>query len=641
MNPRLVAIAGPLNGSTFALKKEEMTLGRLESNYVVVPDMAVSRQHCAIRREDDGFKLVDLQSRNGCFVNSVPVKEHQLQEGDRLEIGESKFLFQTGAEEHASSGMVELRDDGVIAGQTIVLRREDALYLHPDRLTGSDSPTWQTRDLRALLRVSRAINSGGSLDALAGRLLKLIMEFAPADRGAILLDVGSDGEFQHTASWDRRTGTDSTVQVSRTLVSRVLKASQSLWYKETSQDPRFRDAESSIAASLSTDVLAVPISGSQGAIGVIYLAIGNPAGHFERADLELATGIAGLSGAAFETALTVKRLELENERLQGEIEANYKMVGRSPAMQEVYRLITRLARQGSTVLITGESGTGKELVARALHANGPRSAKPFAAVNCAALVETLFESEIFGHEKGAFTGAVALKKGKIEIAEGGTLFLDEIGEMAFPLQAKLLRVLQEREFERLGGTRMLKTDVRVIVATNRELEKEMKNGTFRQDLFFRLNVVRIHVPCLRERRDDIIPLANHFLSKYCPQAKRRLMTISPEAQKYLKAYDWPGNVRELENAMERAVVMGAEDVVRPEDLPDAIGDAEPAAGGETLFHEAVRQAKKEAIAKALERTGGSVGKAAAMLGLHVNYLHRLISTLGLRPSKPGDEHFDS
>jgi transcriptional regulator with GAF, ATPase, and Fis domain len=637
MNPRLVAVAGPLKDSIFSLERDETTLGRLESNDVAVPDMAVSRQHCVIRQDAGGFKLVDLHSRNGCFVNSVQVKEHQLQEGDRLEIGESKFVFQVRAQAAPSSGMVELRDDTVASGGTVTLSREDALYLQPDELALNDSPTRLARDLRALLRVSKAINSGGSLDALAGRLLALIMELVPADRGAILLDVGIDGEFQHAAGWDRRTGAEATVQVSRTLVCQVLKDGRSLWYKDHSQDPRLRDAERSVAALLTSDVLAVPIAGSQCAVGVIYLALLSPAGHFERADLELATGIAGLSGAAFENALTVKRLEIENERLQGEIEANYKMVGRSPAMQEVYRLITRVARQGSTVLITGESGTGKELVARALHASSARAAKPFAAVNCAALVETLFESEIFGHEKGAFTGAVALKKGKIETAEGGTLFLDEIGEMAFPLQSKLLRVLQEREFERVGGTRMLKSDVRLIAATNRDLEKEIKNGRFRQDLFFRLNVVRIHVPRLCERREDIVPLANHFLSKYCPEAKRRVMTISPDAQKYLKAYDWPGNVRELENAMERAVVMSTEDVVRPEDLPDAIVDAEPAVGSETLFHEAVRQAKKDVITKALERTGGSVGKAAALLGLHVNYLHRLISTLGLRPPKQAEE----
>src|SRR5579863_3624875 len=230
MNPRLVAVAGPLKGSTFSLEKDEMTLGRLDTNQIVVPDMAVSRQHCTIRRENGGFKLLDLQSRNGCFVNSVPVKEHQLQEGDRLEIGESKFLFQTGAQKQASSGSVELRDDSVTAGRTVVLRREDALYLQPDRPTGSHAATRQGRDLRALLRVSQAINAGGSLDALAGRLLILIMELVSADRGAILLDVGSDGEFQHTASWDRRSGASTTVQASRTLVSQVMKTGEALWY---------------------------------------------------------------------------------------------------------------------------------------------------------------------------------------------------------------------------------------------------------------------------------------------------------------------------------------------------------------------------------------------------------------------------
>ena len=632
MNPRLVSISGPLRGGVFALQKDETALGRLDSNQIVVPDRAVSRQHCVVRREKDGFKLIDLQSHNGSFVNSVPVREHQLQEGDRIEIGESRFLFQTAGEESAWSGTVELREDRVLSGQTVCLRREDAVYLQPDRLSVGDAPAGQARELQSLLRVSQAINSGGSLEALAGRLLALIMELVPADLGAILLDPGSDGEFGLRLAWDRRAGGDTTIQVSRTMVRLALEDGRARWYQDNSSGSHLCDAASSVVASLSSDVLAVPIACSRGSFGVIYLTMLGPFEHFNRAHLELTTAVAGLSGAAFESALTLKRLELENERLQGEIEADYKMVGRSPGMQEVYRLINLLARKGSTVLITGESGTGKELVARALHANSSRACKPFVAVNCAALVETLFESEVFGHEKGAFTGANGMKKGKIEAAEDGTLFLDEIGEIAPQEQAKLLRVLQEREFERVGGTRTLKTNARVIVATNRNLDEARKSGSFRQDLFFRLDVVRVPVPPLRQRREDIMALANHFVLKYCREAKRQPMTISPEAERILKAYDWPGNVRELQNAMERAVVLGTEDVIRPESLPDALLDAEPADGGTTPFHEAIRQAKRDVLFQALERTDGSVVKAAELLGLHVNSLHRLLRILGIRPT---------
>src|SRR5581483_5626012 len=293
----------------------------------------------------------------------------------------------------------------------------------------------------------------------------------------------------------------------------------------------------------------------------------------------------------------------------------------------------RVAPKESTVLVFGESGTGKELVARAIHRNSGRSKKPFVAINCAALADTLLESELFGHEKGAFTGAIAQKKGKLEIGEGGTVFLDEIGELAPLLQAKLLRVLQEREFERVGGTRTIKLDVRLIAATNRDLEQEVKNARFREDLFYRLNVVSIRVPALREHRDDIPLLASYFASKYAQRANRAVLGVSPQARTYLMSYDWPGNVRELENAIERAVVLGSSELILPEDLPEAVLEkAEPVAGaGGNTFHDALRETKKQLILNAFEQASGNYTDAARLLGLHPNYLHRLIRNLNMKP----------
>ena len=228
-------------------------------------------------------------------------------------------------------------------------------------------------------------------------------------------------------------------------------------------------------------------------------------------------------------------------------------------MRSLYRQIGRVAPSDSTVLITGESGTGKELVARAIHSNSPRAERPFVAINCAAITETLLESELFGHERGAFTGAIAQKKGRLETADGGTVLLDEIGELSPALQAKLLRVLQEREFERVGGTRSIAVDFRLVAATNRDLEQAIAAGTFRRDLYYRLNVVSLAVPPLRERPEDIPLLANHFARRHAANMKRRVTGVSPEALACLMAYDWPGNVRELENAIERAVVLGSTD----------------------------------------------------------------------------------
>jgi transcriptional regulator with GAF, ATPase, and Fis domain len=246
------------------------------------------------------------------------------------------------------------------------------------------------------------------------------------------------------------------------------------------------------------------------------------------------------------------------------------MIGDSEPLRALQRSIVRTAQTASTVLILGETGTGKELVARAIHHSGPRARKPFVAVNCAALSETLLESELFGHEKGAFTGAFCQKKGRLEVAEGDTVFLDEVGEIPLQLQVKLLRVLQERQMERVGGTQPIKLDIRLIAATNRNLEDEVRSGRFRQDLYYRLNVVALRTPALRHRPGDIFSLAMHFAVKFGQQCGRRITGITPEAQAYLSHYDWPGNIRELENAIERAVVLGAGDMIQLEDLPESI-----------------------------------------------------------------------
>jgi transcriptional regulator with GAF, ATPase, and Fis domain len=300
-------------------------------------------------------------------------------------------------------------------------------------------------------------------------------------------------------------------------------------------------------------------------------------------------------------------------------------------MAAVLGFVAKVAPTDSTVLITGESGTGKELVARALHQNSPRAARPFVAINCAALAETLLESEMFGHERGAFTGAVLQKKGKIEVADGGTLFLDEVGELAPPLQAKLLRVLQEHVFERVGGTRPIKVDVRLITATNRDLKEMTRTGGFREDLFYRINVVALEVPTLRERREDIPLLARYFASKYGERCNRRVAGITSGALDCLVSYQWPGNVRELENAIERAVVLGSGEMIRPEDLPESVLEAEPRGGPSvTRYHEALQETKKQLIVKAFKEAGGNYVETARLLDVHPNYLHRLIRNMDLK-----------
>jgi transcriptional regulator with GAF, ATPase, and Fis domain len=344
--------------------------------------------------------------------------------------------------------------------------------------------------------------------------------------------------------------------------------------------------------------------------------------------------IATLGAMALETVQEVERLNTEKALLIERLDQTglpFGMVGASPALRKLMQMAGRVAPSDATVLLLGESGTGKEMVAHAIHRASARARQVFVAINCAALTETLLESELFGHEKGAFTGAVTQKKGKLEMAEGGTVFLDEIGELASSLQAKLLRVLQQREFERVGGTRTLKLDIRLIAATNRDLAAEVRRGAFREDLYHRLNVVALQLPPLRSRTEDIPALAAHFLQRAAARCARHVSGISPEAMAHLMAYPWPGNVRELENAIERAVVLGQSETLLAEDLPETVLDA-PAPQALGALQASVSDVKRQLILRAWGESGGDYKVAAAMLNIHPNSLIRLIRTLGLRES---------
>jgi Nif-specific regulatory protein len=304
------------------------------------------------------------------------------------------------------------------------------------------------------------------------------------------------------------------------------------------------------------------------------------------------------------------------------------MIGESGVMRQIYEQVSQVARTNATALLRGESGTGKELVARAIHQNSPRATQPFIKVNCAALPESLFESELFGHERGAFTGAHARKKGRFELAQGGTLFLDEIGELPLTTQAKLLRVLQFREFERLGGTETLRPDVRIVAATNVDIERAVESGSFREDLYYRINIFTITLPALRERPQDIPALAEYFMRKFATEHQRKIGRISSAAMGLLSRQPFPGNVRELETVIERAVVVCKGSVIQESDLPEALRVA--AAGKEKLtLLEAVERLERRLIEEALESEGGSLIGAARSLGTTERVVRYKIRKLGI------------
>ena len=336
-----------------------------------------------------------------------------------------------------------------------------------------------------------------------------------------------------------------------------------------------------------------------------------------------------------EKAVERERLRREHAYLRAEADdASPTLIGDSPKMQEVLGIARKAAESPATILLLGESGTGKEVLARTIHRWSPRRDRPFIAVNCVALPEQLLESELFGHEKGAFTGADRQKKGRFELARSGTILLDEIGATKPDLQLKLLRALQEGTFERVGGNQVLRADVRILAATNRNLERAIEDGSFLEDLYYRLNVVSLTLPPLRERVEDIPALSHFFLRKYVHEAKREVLDISDEAMQCLTAYPWPGNIRELENAIERAVVLGSGMQIEPADLPEQVVGTERLPQREDNlgigYHESVDAFRRQIIRAALERTGGNQSRAAEMLGLQRTYLSRLIRNLGLR-----------
>jgi Nif-specific regulatory protein len=621
MNPRLTAISGRLKGNVFTFEDLPVVIGRETSATLCVADASVSRRHSQIEREAEDFVIEDLESLNGTFVNDVPVKRRKLQHGDRVRIGDSQFIFLTHEADMNSSSEVRFEEGQVITGSTLQFRFNDALYV-------------MARDLSALMKVSTTINAIRGLEKLQKTLLDLLFEVVPAERGVVLLtDHRAEGEepvFGSVFGLDRERGQDASIKVSSKVTRWVLEHRESILITNQAEADNFGSSDS-LVADQPASVMCVPLIMLDRSLGVIYLDTTELDTPFDQDHLQLVSAISAITAVAIENARHFEWLVSENQRLIADFNIEHNLVGESPPIREVLQFISKVAATDSTVLLSGESGTGKELAARAIHLNSKRADKTFMAVNCAALAESLLESELFGHEKGSFTGALTQKKGRLEIADGGTVFLDEIGELSPALQVKLLRVLQEREFERVGGTRTVKVDIRLITATNKNLEESIANGSFRQDLYYRLNVVNLEMPPLRERPEDIPLLANYFAAKYAERCNRRIIGIAADAQARLASYYWPGNVRELENAIERAVVLGATDRILLEDLPESILESEPPATAPgTKYHEAVAETKRQIILSAMQQAKGSYTEAAKLLGVHPNYLHRLVRNLNLK-----------
>ncbi|NLT67904.1 MAG: sigma 54-interacting transcriptional regulator [Acidobacteria bacterium] len=500
----------------------------------------------------------------------------------------------------------------------------------------------ETKKLATLLEMNHALSGTLNLKHSLHKVLEILEHRHGVFRSAVTL-LNSDSELYIEASNGiTAQGQRALYKLGEGVTGRVVESGKPVVIPQASREPMLLNrAAQRKGLKQELSFICVPIVLGRKTVGALAVDLVFREGRDYDRSLKFLRVIASMIGQAVRVERLVeaetKRLVDENIHLREELRERYdfsNMVGGSGSMRHVYEQIAQVAGTGTTVLIRGESGTGKELIAHAIHYNSPRAKKPFVKVSCAALPDTLIESELFGYEKGAFTGAQGRKPGRFEMAEGGTLFLDEIGDLNLTTQIKLLRVIQEREFERLGGTETIKVKVRLIAATNKDLEKAITDGSFREDLYYRLNVFTIFVPPLRERKPDVMALADYFLEKFTKEHRKSIRRISTPAIDMLMSYHWPGNVRELENAIERAVLICDGTVVHAHHLPPTLQTAESSGTiVKVSLNDAVTSYEKDLILDALKTTRGNCSRAARLLGTTERILNYKVKKYRIAPSR--------
>jgi Nif-specific regulatory protein len=509
--------------------------------------------------------------------------------------------------------------------------------------TQSQSHQRKIEELELLFEISRLLDQSMDLKQVLYPVLRAMAEHMGMLRATITLLDRKTGKIYIEAAYglsdsQRERG---KYHLGEGITGKVVQSGQPMVVPRISEEPQFLNRTGARKGVRKKDVsfICVPVKiGNEtiGAFSVDHLFADNVSAE---EDARLLSIIASMIAQAVRLRQTImeerQRLLEENTRLHEELRDRFRpanIIGNSRAMQEVFNMVAQVSRSDTTVLIRGESGTGKELVAHAIHYNSHRAEKPFIKVNCAALPETVIESELFGHEKGAFTGAISTRKGRFELANGGTIFLDEIGDLSAATQIKLLRVLQEREFERVGGNETIRTNVRVVAATNRNLEESMETGQFRPDLYYRLNVFPIHIPPLRDRKSDIMLLADYFVEKYSKQNGKSIKRISTPAIELFMSYHWPGNVRELENCIERAILLSTDEVIHGSHLPPSLQSAESTGTAlQGTLPEALDNIERELILDALKSTKGNMAKAARLLGISERIIGLRVKKHGVNP----------
>ena len=565
----LVLFRGAARLDIYRLRPEDrLTIGRSPTNRVIVPDPKCSRHHAELFTTGDEWVLRDLGSKNGVTVDGRRVQgDWPLELGQSIEIGECSLKYELPTPE------LEAEEPQPVRGTPymIIERRTGTQFDRPSPAPAS------TKRFIDLIQLARAMHDAADVADLVDCTLDGLTHNCPADKGVVLLSDSLQGDATPDKLSIAGTIGMPSADVSghkpeaysTTLTEIVLSDRQALLVHDVQSDATLSQRKSLQDLAV-TSAICAPIRYEGSILGVLHLYASDPKRPLGSEHLDFSLAVSDHLGAVLPTLrrheAVLHRLEQATSELRELLELETDLVGDSEALQRVKRSIARVARTDATVLVRGESGVGKELVARAVHFNSERQDGPFVCVNCAALTESLLESELFGHEKGAFTGASNQKPGKFEQAHQGTLFLDEVGEMSPEIQAKFLRVLEGQPFERVGGGKAITVDVRVVTATNRNLEDAVREGTFRQDLFYRLQVIEIVVPPLREHPEDIPALAQHFLERFARRAATKVRGFNKAAIDILLAHPWPGNVRELRNVVERAVILSDRSVLAPGDI---------------------------------------------------------------------------
>lgn len=617
-----------------------LTVGRSNGNHVVLPDEKCSRQHCEIFARGGHWIVRDLESRNGIFVNGQRISETIFELGMQVRVGDWDLEY---GEPESPESDIEIQTE---SDSFVVVERQTGSQLLISE--GHEGTNPGQTGLEQLVLIGNAFDRAESVEDLCKTCLDSILRATKTRSGCVHLGPRLS-ELKDVAS--RIPQTDRWQAVVQHLAGMVFR---------TGDGCRFEDTESGNDSPAILGAIAVPIRALEGGkpagvVGVIQFFASSESGNLGHSHLEFAAAAAEKFSVRLDELQqkadlkkSLERTEGKARQLQEQLGVETELVGSSQSMDNLRRTIGRIARTDATVLIRGESGVGKELVARAVHYNSERKGEAFVCVNCAALTESLLESELFGHEKGAFTGAGARKTGKFEMADGGTLFLDEIGEMSAEVQAKFLRVLEGQAFERVGGSSPITVDVRVVTATNRNLEEAVEQGQFRGDLYFRLHVIQLEVPPLRDRFEDVPEIARFFVERYRKKTATQVVDFTPAAMAELKKYPWPGNVRELKNVVERAIILTDKRHIDVDDIslsklkmPSSMletGDfqigpadvdiwAKLADDGLTLD-----DVEHRYVAAALEKTDWNKSAASRLLGIERTTLDRKIKKYDLKKS---------